>query len=568
MNQTKNVLQAVVNFESAESVLDLKNLIQSQVGDVDIIRYSVHSKYAILYVEAQPSENIHTIQIEVPAKTFTTINVVESIVELGSKKYTGTVQEAFAEEKTSEPKAANVIIFDQDPLIAKLLTQEFKLSNISVYDGLVSVSTDDEIIIIEPQVKVTIDYSTYNSETGTVKLIQTDVPTYYDFFNNDDNEDDRLLVLDNLSIDEVETVVDVFNKLASQIKEEELKEKSLDDDSVRGIALIEDIINTFDCIENDLPYQISTPKTEPLNEYERNVQAMKNILIEVKELGESISMESALREDISHATVKEVAGASQSGFVDVDDDMESLSDYSIGDTIVETVTLKVALISFNSFDEYAANHNIVGWDLFTPTTLLIKYSEEGVTSEEKIKKFHEMMDSLDIGWVQQTSSEAKFLTEFKQVLERDVTQEFLARVKKHNIFVRENLAKIRSALLDMEKDYEELKDEVNLTIDWEKLTAYASKKERTEHRTKGVEVGYTVEDDGKRSVNGKPENIVRVNTGKIDGDFYIPVHLLSDELREKYVLDNYVYYINDVPDYAFYEVHVNGHVMIIEKTDL
>lgn len=573
MNKTKNVLQVVVNFETAESVQDLKNLIQSKVGDVDIVRYSVNPTNVVLYVLAEPSANLHTIQVEDTGKTYSTINVVESIVEDGTKEYTGTVQEAFAEVQTSEPKPANVIIFEHDPKLVALLNKEYKLSNVSVYDGLVSISTEDEIVLIEPQVNVTIDYSTYNESTGTVKLVQTK--------------------------DEESSIIEAFNNRVAEIQEEELSSHdfselvsaidNIDNDRVSltekfkdsifgpGIAkaedyarmsterntinLMSDIMNTFNAIENDLPYKLPVEALAKMDEHERNVHEMKNILLNVQGLGEEISMAAALKEDVSHTTVKEVAGASQSGFVDEDDDIESLSAYSIGDTVVETVTLKVALISFNAFDEYAANHNIVGWDLFTPTTLLIKYMEDGVTSEEKIKKFHDMMNSLDIGWIEKTSSEAKFLSEFKQVLDRDVTQEFLARVKKHNVFVRENLAKIRSALLDMEKDYEELKDEVNLTIDWENLTAFASKKERIEHRVRGVRMVFS-------GSNCPDANVVRVDSEYEGKDFYIPFGLITDEIREKYVLDSELLYIENVPDFAFYEVPVNGHVMIIEKTDL
>lgn len=672
MNKTKNVLQVLVQIGTAESVQDLKHLIQETIGDVDIARYSVGQNSVVLYIEVAPSDNLHTIQIEDDHKSFSLINVVESILETSTKEYTGTVQEAFAQVQ-AEPKAANVIIFERDPLISKLLTQEFKIQNISVYDGLVSISTDDEIILLEPQVKVTIDYSTYNPATGTVRLSQGELSEEEDIKNHptdsvflidspcmdqDEYEDEIQLVMKTYNIKDqnlaefvydfdlssnlVElqkserTEQDILEELMQSVRDNVADEtndgfdlvhpgqpfhpghnffmqlldsyedaeksgrakfhdlvKELDDivndrakslteqfkDSVFGpgiakaeeyarmtterntINLMSDIMNTFNAIENDQPYD----KPKETIHHDRNVQAMKEILLNVQDLGEEISMEKALKEDVSLSTVEVVPGASKTGFV-AEDEIESLSAYGIGDTVVETVTLKVALISFNSFDEYAENHNIVGWDLFTPTTLLIKYTEDGVTSKEKVQKFHDMMNSLDTGWIEKTTNDAKFLSELHQVLDRDIVAEFLNRVKKHNVFVRENLAKMRSALLDMEKDFEQLKDDVNLTIDWENLTAFASKKERTEHRTKGVEVGYNMEN---RFVDGKPENIVRVNTGLSDeGDFYIPVHLLTNEIREKYVLDNNVHFIDDVPDYAFYEVAVNGHFMIIEKTDL
>ncbi|AFC21793.1 hypothetical protein GAP32_343 [Cronobacter phage vB_CsaM_GAP32] len=368
----------------------------------------------------------------------------------------------------------------------------------------------------------------------------------------------------NLSNEELKKASDEFNSLVAELAVAEYETK------ISGTELIEDIISAFDAIENNLPYAVSEPTKEKIDSHEMNVNEMKKVIQGLRDVGETLTMAEAVQGtekvevDITNKTMT-LSSESELDSSESELDSEELAAYSIGDTVVETVTLKVALISFNAFDDYASKHNIVGWDLLTPTTLLIKYMEDGSTSEEKIKKFHEMMDSLDTGWVDKTSNDVKFLSELHQVFERDLTEEFLGRVKKHNTFVRENLAKIRAALLDMEADYEKVKDEVNLTIDWETLTAFASKKERTENRIKGVETGYNVEN---RFVNGKPENIVRVNTGLSEGDFYIPLHLLTNEIREKYVLENHVYYIDDVPDYAFYEVAVNGHFMIIEKTDL
>lgn len=361
-----------------------------------------------------------------------------------------------------------------------------------------------------------------------------------------------------LSNEELEKASDEFNSLVAELVVAEYETK------ISGTELIEDIISAFDAIENDLPYAVPEATKERMDSHEMNVNEMKKVIQGLRDVGETLTMAEAV-----HCTQKvevDITNKIMTVSSESELDSEELAAYSIGDTVVETVTLKVALISFNAFDDYASKHNIVGWDLLTPTTLLIKYMEDSSTSEEKIKKFHEMMDSLDTGWVDKTSNDVKFLSELHQVFERDLTEEFLGRVKKHNTFVRENLAKIRAALLDMEADYEKVKDEVNLTIDWETLTAFASKKERTENRIKGVETGYNAEN---RFVNGKPENIVRVNTGLSEGDFYIPLHLLTNEIREKYVLDHHAsYYIDDVPDYAFYEVAVNGHFMIIEKTDL
>ena len=265
--------------------------------------------------------------------------------------------------------------------------------------------------------------------------------------------------------------------------------------------------------------------------------------------------------------------------VDEEISTEELDFFTKGYRNTTTIIANVETISFDKFDDMAAKYHIVGWDLSTPNTLSIKFIE-GTTPESTIQKFHNMMESLDTGWLntahfnnlKNLEESTKFLAELRNIIsdDTDVAQEFINRVKKHNIFVRETMAKMRSALLDMENDFERvLKDEVNLSIDWETLTAFAAKKERTETRIKGVE--FASKTNGIVSVNSilPPSNLVKISTGFVDGDFYIPEHLVTDELRSKYVIDDhYVYYIDDVPDYAFYEIQVNGHYLLIEKTDL
>lgn len=590
MINTKSVIQVLVNIEGINSVQVLKDKLQSAIGNVSIVRYSVTPKNAILYIEVIPTKGLVTFELEVDGKEYSLINVVEDIVKDNPAYTEGSVQEAFAEQKLDEPLAAMAIIFDRDPQIDYLLTKEFKLNQLSTYDGLVSISTENGLVLIEKQCNVVIDYSTYNKDTGTVRLIQTS--------RSEEQEEEFELTDDELhekEVQEMREIMEAFYELDEELTMHEALRVDIEGTEIPVVTGasepthpgsprhpgheewlkfidsqptdktsqdIANLISDLDAIANDKPYKLPERTLSLLTGRERDVAEMQKLLDVMKVDGEAT-----------------ILGGSKIRLADVDfevsenntytasapdsEDSEGLSDeelaqFSIGDTVVETIELKVALISFGSFDEYAASHNIVGWDLFTPTTILIKYMEGSNTPIEKIQKFHDMMNSLDTGWVEKPEQPAitsKFVSELNQVLERDIVQEFINRVQKHNTFVRESTAKIRKALLDMEHDFNALKDEVNLIIDWEALTAHASRKERIETRTIGVVESTT------------RANLVKVNTGFEQGDFYIPFELLTDEIRSKYVLHNTEYFIEDV-QFAFYEVPVNGHVMLIEKTDL
>jgi hypothetical protein len=610
MINTKSVIQVQVNIEGIHSVQVLKDRLQSAIGNVSIIRYAITQKHAIIYIEATPTEGLATFELAVDGKEFSLINVVEDIVKENPAYTEGSVQEAFAEQKSDEPLAAMAIIFDRDPQIDYLLTKEFQLNQLSTYDGLVSISTENGLVLIEKQCNVVIDYSTYNKDTGTVRLLQTSRSEEEDLETTEDEE------LTPEQIEEIRNILKEGTEFIERVKESaqvrlavqkehdiakmrealdmvsELSENEIQGDSTtleeqlrRDLESAENLLfseasrqmisllSDLDAIDNNKPYKLPERTLALMTEREKNVVEMQDIIDVVKDVlnvDRADTLLGGAKIRFNGIPDKVLYDEPVSDIEETTITEEELAQFSIGDTIVETIELKVALISFGSFDEYAASHNIVGWDLFTPTTVLIKYMDGSNTPIEKIQKFHDMMNSLDTGWIDKPEVPAitsKFVSELNQVLDRDVVQEFLNRVQKHNIFVRDSTAKIRKALLDMELDYNALKDEVNLMIDWDNLTAFASKKERTEYRTKGVEVGYALE-DGKRSVNGKYENLVKVSTGLDDGDFYIPVSILTDELRAKYVFCNYAYYIDDLPEYAFYEVHVNGHVILIEKTDL
>lgn len=695
MINTKSVIQVLVNIEGINSVQVLKDKLQAAIGNVSIVRYAVTPKNAILYIEVIPTKGLVTFELEVDGKEYSLINVVEDIVKDNPAYTEGSVQEAFAEQKSDEPLAAMAIIFDHDPQIDYLLTKEFKLGQLSTYDGLVSISTENGLVLIEKQCNVAIDYSTYNQATGTVRLLQTSRSEAPEPSTPDDEltEEQIQEIRDNLkAVREMSIEAEKNAKLDAAVRHEKevqdmrniidaFSDENYDDivqafeelDSEESyLEEIKSVMETYNIQDQNLAefvfdFDLQDSLTE-LQKSERTEQdILKELMISVREvLGENLTMDEALRMDLKGTEIPVVPGASEPThpgsprhpgheewlkfidsqptdktsqdianlisdldaiandkpyklpertlslltgrerdiaemqklldvmkvdgeatilggskirLADVDfevsenntytasapdsEDSEGLSDeelaqFSIGDTVVETIELKVALISFGSFDEYAASHNIVGWDLFTPTTVLIKYMEGSNTPIEKIQKFHDMMNSLDTGWVEKPEQPAitsKFVSELNQVLERDIVQEFINRVQKHNTFVRESTAKIRKALLDMEHDFNALKDEVNLIIDWEALTAHASRKERTETRTIGVVESTT------------RANLVKVNTGFEQGDFYIPFELLTDEIRSKYVLHNTEYFIEDV-QFAFYEVPVNGHVMLIEKTDL
>lgn len=590
MINTKSVIQVLVNIEGINSVQVLKDKLQSAIGNVSIVRYSVTPKNAILYIEVIPTKGLVTFELEVDGKEYSLINVVEDIVKDNPAYTEGSVQEAFAEQKLDEPLAAMAIIFDRDPQIDYLLTKEFKLNQLSTYDGLVSISTENGLVLIEKQCNVVIDYSTYNKDTGTVRLIQTS--------RSEEQEEEFELTDDELhekEVQEMREIMEAFYELDEELTMHEALRVDIEGTEIPVVTGasepthpgsprhpgheewlkfidsqptdktsqdIANLISDLDAIANDKPYKLPERTLSLLTGRERDVAEMQKLLDVMKVDGEATILGgSKIRLADVDFEVSEnntyTASAPDSEDSEVLSD-EELAQFSIGDTVVETIELKVALISFGSFDEYAASHNIVGWDLFTPTTILIKYMEGSNTPIEKIQKFHDMMNSLDTGWVEKPEQPAitsKFVSELNQVLERDIVQEFINRVQKHNTFVRESTAKIRKALLDMEHDFNALKDEVNLIIDWEALTAHASRKERIETRTIGVVESTT------------RANLVKVNTGFEQGDFYIPFELLTDEIRSKYVLHNTEYFIEDV-QFAFYEVPVNGHVMLIEKTDL
>ncbi len=494
-------------------LVDFPNVLLETLKYDDIAVEIVHNE------EDEP--DVSEIDLESMQKVYDTLPAVDGVVP-----YT---EEEMAEINSNIEKAQQYEQALKDEYLEN--GKRVALTSLSIVDGHVMIfAEDNNIILLQDDYELSYSQESYNSVDGTVQIIRTEKPNR-----------SRLPIEDSATDEEVLEYFK-YQKQSDNVKND-----------------IKNIIQAFDAIENNLPYKRPVEVVEKMSEHEKNVHEMEKILNSLRSEGVLDTPKQETKENVFQEVIHFVNNEDSQEVSEIDE--HDLAAYSIGDTVVETVTLKVALISFNAFDEYAANHNIVGWDLFTPTTLQIKYTEDGVTSEEKIKKFHDMMNSLDIGWIQQTSGEAKFLSEFKQVLDRDVTQEFLSRVKKHNIFVRENLAKIRSALVDMEKDYEELKDEVNLTIDWENLTAFASKKERIEHRTKGVEMVFS-------GTNRPDANIVKVDSAHLGKDFYIPFDLITDEIREKYVLDSELLYIENVPDFAFYEVLVNGHVMIIEKTDL
>lgn len=722
MINTKSVIQVLVNIEGITSVQVLKDKLQSAIGNVSIVRYSVTPKHAIMYIEVIPTKGLVTFELEVDGKEFSLINVVEDIVKENPSYTEGSVQEAFAEQKSDEPLAAMAIIFDRDPQIDYLLTKEFKLGQLSTYDGLVSISTENGLVLIEKQCNVVIDYSTYNQATGTVRLLQTSRSEEPETIIPDDEltEEQIQEIRDNLKavreltidaeknakidaavrhekeVQEMRNILDAFSDenyadivQAFEELEAEVARFMSDDvflvDNIKisggeYLEAIKAVMETYNIEDQNLAeFVFDFDLQESLTELQKSDRTeqdiLKELMISVREvLGENLTMDEALRMDLEGTEIPVVQGASEPThpgsprhpghedwlkfidgqptdrtsqeianlisdldaiandkpyklpertlslltgrerdiaemqklldvmkvdgeatilggskirLADVDFEVsdnntytatapdaegheelseEELAQFSIGDTVIETIELKVALISFGSFDEYAASHNIVGWDLFTPTTVLIKYMEGSNTPIEKIQKFHDMMNSLDTGWIEkpeQPAITAKFVSELNQVLDRDVVQEFLNRVQKHNTFVRESTAKIRKALLDMEQDFNALKDEVNLIIDWEDLTAHASRKERTETRISGVKKGVKLDVENNNSYS-----LVKViiNDGK--GDFFIPLSLVTDEIRSNYELDDYYYYIEHVPNFAFYEVPVNGHVMLIEKTDL
>lgn len=267
------------------------------------------------------------------------------------------------------------------------------------------------------------------------------------------------------------------------------------------------------------------------------VQKMKELLINVHSVSDNTTMAQAVKNTTLTDTTTEK----------LSQEVQRINKVSEVNNVV---------ISFDAFDNYASKHHVVGCELVTSSTLSIEYIE-GTTPESTIKKIHDIMDSVDM--THDIKENVEFLSNLKHMIinDTDIAGEFITRVNKHNEFVDDCMSKIRKNLLDIESVFEHsLKNEVSLSIDWDKLSVYAAKKERTEHRVNGVE----------KSSSGS--NVVRVDCGEHNSDFYIPKHILTDELRSIHVVDDCPYYIEDAPDYAFYQITLNGHFILIENTKL
>lgn len=538
MNTIKVQIKTIT-IENCRYDLELRKKLIEELQDDAIINFMIFQTKIVVYVKTEDELGITMefgndfYDIDDIYNQFLVLfpnALLETIKCPTVNKYTDDQMAEINKQVAELQKQKNIIV-------EQYIGKRIPLRNISVNNGTITIfEEDNNIILLHDTYELDYSRESYDSEDGTVIIIRTEKPNRALLPVEDSATDEEVLEFVNVrndikniiqAVDDVENGRDV-EKIKNTV-EYRKTQKEID------CEFIKNIINDIKTVEGSSPDVTRTVKISG-DAGEVNISTNGNITISGH----------------VHLTEEDVVE-------NVDEDEELIS--SIGDTVVETIKLKVALISYNAFDLYAKTHNIFGWDLFTPTTVRIKYTEDGQTSEEKIKKFHEMMDSLDAGWIERRTNDAKFLSEFNQVLERDLVSEFISRVKKHNVFVRENLAKIRSSLLDIEEEFARITDEVNLTIDWESLTAFASKKERIEHRVKGVDMVFTG--------NNRPDaNIIKVDTGYNDNHFYIPCHLITDEIREKYVLDNELLYIENVPEFAFYEICVNGHVMLIEKTDL
>lgn len=600
-----NVKQVVVSLQSCKTIQDIMDLTYLTIGDTPIVRYSLSSDRIIFYVEVPPSES--NFIMEVGANEFTdSISVILEFATLFGECFPDASGILELQKENPVQKMEKQLRAEREEYITQMralvdtyINQKIRIPNsqIEFVNGGVQIFKDDStIVLLLDKYELEFDPASYEikdeSERNTTIIRRSD-RLRDDFFEENEEMDIEELQIEleslasfweyleernRVQIDESrEKDINVMKDIIQMFRDETGETTSMAE-AVKGISSrkdvnqIHNILSTLDAIENDAHYESESCE---LSEQDIEVEQMRTFIDSVKDDGQTRLLTSDGAIPLKSATYAEELET----VVDEEISTEELESITKGYRSTTTIVANVETISFDKFDDMAQKYHIVGWDLSTPNTLSIKFIE-GTTPESTIEKFHNMMDSLDSGWVntahfnnlKDMEESTKFLAELRNIIsdDTDVAQEFINRVKKHNIFVRESMAKMRSALLDMENDFERvLKDEVNLSIDWETLTAFAAKKERTETRIKGVEFASIT--SGIVSVNSilPPSNLVKVSTGFVDGDFYIPEHLLTDELRSKYVIeDQYAYHIDDVPDYAFYEIQVNGHYLLIEKTDL
>lgn len=597
-----NVKQVVVSVKNCKTIQDIMDLTYLTIGDTPIVRYSLSSDRIIFYVEVPPSES--NFIMEVGATEFTdSISVILEFATLFGECFSDAKEIVELQKENPVQKMEKQLRAERENYIQQMrslvdtyINQKIRIPNsqIEFINGGVQIFKDDNTIILlldkyelefdpasyeiedESQRNTTIirrsdkirdGYFDQNEEID-IEQLQQELESLTEFW--EELEDSRRINIDESHSKDVSIMKNLIQMFYDETGEntsmaEAVKQR-------KDVKQIHNILSTLDAIEND---EYDEEQARELSEQDIEVEQMRTFIDSVKDDGQTRLLTPDGAIPLKSATYAQELET----VVDEEISTEELDFFTKGYRNTTTIIANVETISFDKFDDMAAKYHIVGWDLSTPNTLSIKFIE-GTTPESTIQKFHNMMESLDTGWLntahfnnlKNLEESTKFLAELRNIIsdDTDVAQEFINRVKKHNIFVRETMAKMRSALLDMENDFERvLKDEVNLSIDWETLTAFAAKKERTETRIKGVE--FASKTNGIVSVNNilPPSNLVKISTGFVDGDFYIPEHLVTDELRSKYVIDDhYVYYIDDVPDYAFYEIQVNGHYLLIEKTDL
>ncbi|QXO12595.1 hypothetical protein pEaSNUABM49_00349 [Erwinia phage pEa_SNUABM_49] len=591
------VTQKVVSLEDCVYDIDVLNKIQKEIGSAYVVKYSVSPKNIVFYVEEHGSQ--FTIDMEVETQTYVLPviagyellekfpNSFKKTRRIGDSSVADIDNPVVAELHKDENAEINEYIRKMRNLVNSYIGKRIPNKQIEFVNGGAQIfEPNGDIVLLLDKYVLEFDPASFDiqdeSEINTTLIRRSETIRDEYFFTSDE-----------------EITPEEINKILNETKEflDELtyKEQQPEVSKISGTDEIQDLLNVFEAIEKDLPYAAAVPS---YNEYEKNVQAMKELLINVRgadedttTMAQSVNTYTSMDAtgELHAAPSKEVValrwskipeGAASDGEYILnapatEAEIEELTQEEVRELTKvqrtnEVIEVENAVISFDAFDSYASKHHVIGWDLATPSTLSIKFIE-GITPESTIRKFHDMMDSLDTGWInkeymkrlQDAEVSTKFLADLRNMIidDKDIADEFITRVKKHNVFVRDSMAKIRAALLDMESDFERsLKSEVNLSIDWDKLTAYAAKKERTEHRVNGVRI--------ISGNDGVDSNVVRVNSEYNNGDFFIPIHLLTDELRSKYVLEDYPHYIEDVPDYAFYEVHLNGHYILIENTEL
>lgn len=222
------------------------------------------------------------------------------------------------------------------------------------------------------------------------------------------------------------------------------------------------------------------------------------------------------------------------------------------------VKVQTEMVDFASIDAYAKINHIVSWDIANQSMMYIKYIPGTATPADTLQKIKSKIKQFDPN-AESISEMQNFIDSVDDGFTLDPVDDFINRIEEHNKVVKEFTVNARIDLLNIEEEAKEiakLSDRIDVQIDWDTLSVFVAKKEQILHSNKGVVF----------TSNENEANLYVVYT--TSGMFYIPKHLATPDVMEKYAIEEEEYYIIDTDvDFPFYQVHLNSQYLLIEKTD-